>query len=65
MAVSKDGAGQLPWPRLPKDLQVFRPEQWPYGMCQWYDARASVARSLNRPVLPEIQALNPTDGGAA
>jgi hypothetical protein len=69
MAGRVGDADVLPWPRLPKDLAEFRPEQWDggpeYGDPQpvppswnelrrrWYGRRASVARSLGRPALPE------------
>jgi hypothetical protein len=59
-----------PWPPVPRDLAEFRPEQWngpEYGSPRpaswnarrkrWYGARANVARSLGRPVLPEHQGL--------
>jgi hypothetical protein len=55
-----------PWPRVPRDLATFKPEQWDgehdgktwnARRQSWYGARLAVARSLNRPVLPEHQGL--------
>jgi hypothetical protein len=68
MAGRVDDSGTLPWPRVPRDLDEFKPEQWDgpeYGdprprptswnerRRRWYGARLAAARSLNRPVLPE------------
>lgn len=70
MAGRVDDSGGQPWPRVPRDLQGFRPEQWngpEYGSPRpatwnqqrqrWYGARLAVARSLGRPVVPEHQGL--------
>lgn len=55
-----------PWPRVPKDLAVFRAGQWNGEhdgrtwndrRHSWYGARLAAARSLGRPVLPEHQGL--------
>jgi hypothetical protein len=42
----------LPWPR---HLARFDPDRW-HDKSQWHLSRAGVARSLGRPVLPEIRA---------
>lgn len=60
-----DGSSVLPWPRrwrdVPgggpvRDLANYAPAQWPCK-AMWHGARASVARSLGRKVLPEIRAM--------
>lgn len=66
MAGRLDDSGVQPWPRVPKDLAVFREGQW-HGehdgktwnarRHSWYGARLAVARSLGHPVLPEHQGL--------
>lgn len=73
----EDHSGVLPWPtdwvgqttseqisnhrqHGPRNLEVFWPEQWD-SKAGWHDARSSVARSLGRRCLPEIQAM--TDQG--
>jgi hypothetical protein len=43
-------------PDEPKDLAVFRPEQW-FCKVDWHAARSSVAHSLNRKCIPEINAM--------
>ena len=51
-----DDEGMLPWPRVPKDLAVYRPDQF-VDVQAWHAARAAVARSLNRSALPEIRGM--------
>jgi hypothetical protein len=51
-----DHEGMLPWPRVPKDLAVYRRDQFP-DVQRWHQARAQVARSLNRLALPEIRGM--------
>jgi hypothetical protein len=43
-------------PDEPKNLAEFIPEQWAYK-ADWHAARSSVAHSLNRKALPEIEAM--------
>jgi hypothetical protein len=48
----------LPWPTTSdgRSLAEFDPTCWP-DVQAWHKARASVAKSLNRPVLPEIRGM--------
>lgn len=62
MAGRLDNSDVGPWPRVPKDLAVFREEQWPGKTWNarrqaWYGARLAAARALGRPVLPEHRGL--------
>jgi hypothetical protein len=62
MARKYTDGGELPWPRAyvyrgrPRDLEIYRPEEWTDGE-DWHAARSSVAHSLGRKCLPEIQAM--------
>jgi hypothetical protein len=53
MARRYDDEGQQPWP---KHLARFDPDEWPDAQA-WHAARAKVARSLGRPVLPEVRGM--------
>jgi hypothetical protein len=53
MARRYDDEGELPWP---KHLAEFDPAKW-RDRQEWHKARAEVARSLGRPVLPEVRGM--------
>jgi hypothetical protein len=56
MARRYDDEGELPWP---KHLAEFDPAKW-RDRQEWHKARAEVARSLGRPVLPEVSSAAPS-----
>jgi hypothetical protein len=51
--------GFKPWPTAPKDLAVYRPDQWSRKR-DWYRARGRVGPSLGRR-LPSIIAMAPPE----
>jgi hypothetical protein len=64
MAGSADTAGQLPWPRRwrygpeskPRNLDAYVAADW-YNKAAWHSARSSVAQSLNRSALVQVQQM--------
>jgi hypothetical protein len=68
MAGAPDAAGRLAWPRRYRhspsspevNLDRYIPAQW-RSKAAWHGYRAHVAKSLNRPALPEVIAMGVQD----